>query len=67
MGLSYHSNRKRCRIRMIVSLVLKHFSHNFSQPIRLFPILADSFDEGIANPQFEAVGLQIRRNYKKYK
>ena len=43
MGLSYHSNRKRCRIRMIVSLVLKHFSHNFSQPIRLFPILADSF------------------------
>jgi len=43
--------------------VLEYFSHNFSQPIRLFPILADSFGERIANPQFEAVGLQIRLNY----
>ena len=49
---------------MAVNHILKYFSHNFSQPIRLFSILADSFDEGIANPQFEAVGLQIRRDYK---
>ena len=40
------------------------FLPHFSKPIQIFPILADSFEKGIANPRFEAVGLQIRRNNK---
>ena len=46
-------------------LRIRIYFFSFAQPIRIFTILADSFEEGIANPKFEAVGLQIRWNYKK--